>query len=222
MSDQASPKENSQQEVQVEDEGYTQALLICVGFFCVMFMFLFYLINPYIPVDSSGLFSDTLWISIPLGMLLIGKIWQFLGEIWESSSFLDSIQVRRFCFLDDLIELIQFCIFCALVFFNFPFYTVRFINGIADTSMPQVREVLVIDKYSSPSSKYTNNSRDRNYLVKFQFENQPLEFIYANSESSSLRKKKFNQIAVGKSKIEISIHEGFLGYPWYEVKRVVL
>ncbi len=79
MSDDALPKEEHKQEVQAEDEGYTQALLICVGFFCVMFRFLFYLINPFIPVYSSGLFSDTLWISIPLGVLLIVKIWQFRG-----------------------------------------------------------------------------------------------------------------------------------------------
>ena len=79
MSDDALPKEEPKQEVQVEDEGYAQALLAIVGLLSVLFMFLFYLINPFIPVYSSGLFSDTLWISIPLGVLLIVKIWQFRG-----------------------------------------------------------------------------------------------------------------------------------------------
>lgn len=205
MSDDALLKEEPQQEFQAEDEGYTQALLAIAGLLSVLFMFLFYLINPFIPVDSSGLFSDTLWISIPLGVLLIAKMWRFSGKIWDL--FDSPLFIRR-------------GVFFIVVWFHFPFYMARFINGVADTSMPQVREVLLVDKDSS--QKFFAGRGESNYLVKFQFDNRPVEFIYANSESSSLRKKKFHQIAVGKSKIEISIHEGFLGYPWYEVKRVVL
>jgi hypothetical protein len=109
MSDDALLKEEPQQEVQAEDEGYTQALLAIAGLLSVLFMFLFYLINPFIPVDSSGLFSDTLWISIPLWVLLIGKIWQFCGAIWPSGFLL--IKGRQPVYSTFLFCALFFCIF---------------------------------------------------------------------------------------------------------------
>jgi hypothetical protein len=153
---------------------------------------IFYIVGVTNMLDKWQLLQDSLYVSLPLVVVLMSMTKKLFSK---RSDYFRNFLASMFLATP------------ALVIFVFGLAGV--INGAFDESGPQVREVAIVGKYINHGKR-----NSKSHYARFQYPSE-------NSHSAWVTASEFNRITIGKSKLEIGIYDGFLGYPWYRVQKVI-